>query len=274
VFFPETPFLRDYRRGLHFAACVYMASVRGDDWNPRYDCGVSMVVSTRLLWPFATVCLLLCACSKAPSLTPYSTQQPYEQIFDSPVVVVGVITSDQEGGPTVPCVPNSDCPMQLRRLTIRVENGLRGRLQSGTVSAYYFRFAGGFSSPGPLGWWGDVDRRIFWLREDSRVWRLACDGHNYCAMPVRSGAHPQYRADPNKPLGYAMADIWFTRGQGTTDEEFARGIDWGAPSTVPEPYLFEKLQRLAATERAVVRAAACKQLSYYGQECIAPAVAP
>ena len=197
-------------------------------------------------------------------------QQPYEQIFASPLVVVGLIISDLEAGPTVPCLPNSDCPMQLRRLKIRVENGLRGHLENGTVSVYYFKFAGTFSSPGPLGRWDGVSRRIFWLRQDSGVLRLACDGHNYCAMPVRSGTHPHYRPDPRKPLGYAMADIWFTRGEGTTDQEFAKGVNWGAPSTVPEAYLFEKLQRLAATEAAVVRAAACKQLSYYRQECVAP----
>jgi hypothetical protein len=194
-------------------------------------------------------------------------QQPYERIFDSPIVVVGVILADSPAGEPVPCQPNADCPMQLRKLKVRVENALRGNLDAGTVPIYYFTFAGAFRSPGPLGAWGGVHRHIFWLRADAGVLRMACDGHNYCAMPVRSGAHPQYRPDRRKSLGYAMADIWFTRGEGTTDDEFARGVDWVAPSTVPEAYLFEKLQRLAATEAPVVRAAACKQLSYYRQGC-------
>jgi hypothetical protein len=87
-------------------------------------------------------------------------------------------------------------------------------------------------------------------------------------MPVRSGAHPQYRPDPQKPLGCALADIWFTRGDGTTDSDFAKGVDWGAPSTVPENCLFEKLQQLAATEVPAVRDAACKQLSYHHVKCV------
>jgi hypothetical protein len=71
-----------------------------------------------------------------------------------------------------------------------------------------------------------------------------------------------------------LADIWFTRGDGTTDHEFARGVNWGAPGTVPEAYLFEKLQHLAATEVPIVRAAACKQLSYYRQKCVEPTGKP
>lgn len=201
-------------------------------------------------------------------------QQPYEQIFDAPIVVVGVILSDARVGRTVPCQPNADCPMELRKVVIRVENVLRGDVAPATLGVFYYYPTGPVSTPGFLGWWHSGDRRILWLRRDSGVVRTACDGHDYCTMPVRSGAHPQYRLDPRKPLGYAMADIWFTRGEGTTDREFARGVDWGAPSTVPESYLFEKLQQLAATDVPVVRAAACKQLSYYNQKCAEPTAIP
>jgi hypothetical protein len=87
-------------------------------------------------------------------------------------------------------------------------------------------------------------------------------------MPVDSGTHPTYKPDLKKPLGYALADIFFTRGDGVTDAGFARQVEWGAPTTVPREYLFEKLQHLAATEVPLVRDAACKYLSYYQQKCI------
>jgi len=87
-------------------------------------------------------------------------------------------------------------------------------------------------------------------------------------MPANSGVHPHYKADPQKPLGYALADIFFTRGMGASDADFARQVDWGAPSTVPEAYLVEKLRHLADTEAPVVRAAACKQLAYFQQQCL------
>jgi hypothetical protein len=138
--------------------------------------------------------------------------------------------------------------VQLRKLSVRVENVLRGTVNTGTAVIYYFALAGPIDGTIPLGQWQAGDRKILWLRLDSGVLRTACDGHDSCTMPVTSGAHPHYQPDPTKPLGYALADICFARGEGTTDGQFARGVEWGAPSTVPESYLFEKLQQLAATE--------------------------
>jgi hypothetical protein len=217
--------------------------------------------------PVAALCLLVAGCSIVPQLTPYSMQEPYEQIFNAPIVVVGVLLADTRVGQPIPSQRNGGYPMQLCRLTVHVENALRGQLSDGTTAVYYFTLAGGINGSRPLGQW-DGNRRILWLRQDSGVLRTACDGHDLCTMPVKSGAHLLYKADPQKPLGYSLADIFFTRGDGTTDADFALGVDWGAPSTVPEPYLFEKLRRLAATEVPVVRDAACKQLSYYRQKCV------
>jgi hypothetical protein len=78
----------------------------------------------------------------------------------------------------------------------------------------------------------------------------------------------EYKADPRKPLDFALIDIGLTRGEGADDTEFARGIDWVSTRTAPDAYLFENLQRLAATEVPVVRDAACKELSYYRQKCV------
>lgn len=55
-------------------------------------------------------------------------------------------------------------------------------------------------------------RRVFWLKNDSGVLRTACDGWDYCTMRVASGAHPRYKPDIGKPLGYALADIMFHEG--------------------------------------------------------------
>ena len=62
-----------------------------------------------------------------------------------------------------------------------------------------------------------------------------------------------------------MADILLTRGEGANDGEFAYGIL--ETPIMPEAYLIEKCQRLAATEVSDVRAAACKVLSLYHQSC-------
>jgi len=149
---------------------------------------------------------------------------------------------------------------------VRVENVLRGNAREGATTIYYFTwntYTGGNRPPGA---WTPGDRRIFWLREDAGILRTACDARD-CTMPVYSGAHPHYQADQHQPLGYALADIWFTRGQDAIDADFAKQVEWGYPSTVPEAYVVENMRRLAATESALVRTAACTQLSYLRQPC-------
>lgn len=227
-------------------------------------------------WRLA-ICLLVvinAGCRSLPRLVyqkPTASDSEYlAQVFAAPIVVVGVIESDTlVRGPA----RSDGALVQLRKLKIRVENVLRGDAVGGAAIVYYFTWAGGFDGPKPLGIWNmpghstPIYRRVLWLRRDSGVLRTACDGWDYCTMPANSGAHPSYRPDPNKPLGYALADMLLTRGEGVTDTEFAAQVDWGAPSTIPEAYVVEKLQHLAATESPVVRAAACKQLSYYQQRC-------
>jgi hypothetical protein len=229
---------------------------------------------------FLAVCLSVAidgGCRSSPRLVfqkgTSSDSEYLAKVFNAPIVVVGAIESD-----TVVRSPiHSDGMLiQLRKLKVRVENILRGDAVPESATVYYFTWAGAFNGPRPLGFWGakassnPIWRRILWLRRDSGILRTACDGWDECTMPANSGPHPDYKPDPRKPLAYALADIFFTRGNGITDAEFARQVEWGAPSTVPEPYLFEKLQHLAATEVPIVRAAASKQLSYYRQECVRP----
>lgn len=203
----------------------------------------------------------------------HSESEYHQQIFSSPIVVVGVILSDTLVRNRVPSHWDRQTLLQFRKLKVRVENVLRGDSIPSAAAIYYFTFAGGFNGPRPLGFWtmegssAPVRRRVFWLKSDSGVLRTACDGWDYCTMSVASGAHPNYRPDAGKLLGQALADILFTRGEGATDAEFAAQLEYGATSTIPETYLVEKLQHLAATEVPIVRAAACELLSHYRQGC-------
>lgn len=175
------------------------------------------------------------------------------------IVVVGVVLSNTLVTRPVPQHSRPEFPLQLRKLTLRVENVLKGDIGGGTVPIYFFTFAGGFDGPPPLGMSKIGSRHILWLRRDSGVLRTSCDGYDYCTTGIYSGAHPGLNVDPRKPVSYAVADVMLTRGLGKIDENrFAGAIDWTFPE--PEEYLIEKFRHLALTERSVIKTAACAQL--------------
>src|SRR5437763_197671 len=74
----------------------------------------------------------------------------------APIIVVAVIASDIRVALRY--------PMQMRRLTLKIENVLKGDPGFGTVAVYYFTVASGFNGPQLLGMWQVGGRRIFWLR--------------------------------------------------------------------------------------------------------------
>jgi len=87
-------------------------------------------------------------------------------------------------------------------------------------------------------------------------------------MFVKSGAHPQYRADPQQPLDRALVDILLTRGEGEiNDLEFASQIQWSIPQGI-QGYVIEKLGHLALTEVSEIKTSACESLWVYTQDRI------
>jgi hypothetical protein len=183
------------------------------------------------------------------------------------LVVVGVLVRDALVDRRVPMHSDPKVHLRLRRVAVRVENVLKGAPLSGEITAYYFTWDDGFDGPRPLGFWRFGDRRVWWLRWDSGVLRTVCDGWDHCTMPVRSGAHPGYRADPGKAIDYALADLVLTRGEGAESEAgFAAEIAWGPPERGLQGYagyVVEKLRRLALTEHGNVKSSACTLLSVY-----------
>jgi hypothetical protein len=185
----------------------------------------------------------------------------------APIVVVGLLVSDTLVRNPVPAYSEPHSPLQLRKLTVKVENVLRGEAIPDTIIVYYFTWAGGFDGPRPLGWW-DGNRRIFWLRRDSGILRTVCDGWDGCTRSVQSGAHPHYKPDPERSLDYALADLLLTRGDGPVNEiHFASQIDWGVPDQGLEGYVIDKVRHLALTEHGDVKVSSCKLLWSYSTAC-------
>jgi len=181
----------------------------------------TMLISTARIqaWLAAPFLLILldAGCSRTPRLTEYD-QKSNSQARSAPLVVVGLADSDLPIGRPLPSRHDPNYPMQLHRVKVRIENILKGSAGEPTIFVYYFAFAGGFDGPRPVGFGREPSRRILWLRRDGGSLRMACDGWDGCTMFVKSGAHPQYRADPQQPLNRALADILLTRGEGEIND--------------------------------------------------------
>ena len=87
-------------------------------------CGIMplMIFTSEILIVFVTVfCLAVeTDCSASPRLSPYVIQEPYEEIFNTPDVVVGLVLSDIAVGTPIGSNPQGQYPLQPRRLDVSV----------------------------------------------------------------------------------------------------------------------------------------------------------
>ncbi len=195
-------------------------------------------------------------------------------VVSAPVVVVGVLESDVLVSGWIPMHSDPKYHLQLRRLSVRVENVLKGSNIPGVIAVYYFTWADGFDGPRPLGFWRIGGRRILWLRRDSGVFRTACDGWDGCTEGVWSGAHPGYALDPTKPIEFALADLHLTRGEGPVNKIAFATEALQEPVGIPgiEEYAIGKLRHLAVTEKDEIKSSACESLWIYTVDLVKPTI--
>jgi hypothetical protein len=194
------------------------------------------------------------------------------QLDSVPIVIVGqILLADTVGRPQR---EKNGLPVQLYRVTVHVENVLRGNVQ-GDVAIYYFSGAKGLSigSSGLLGMttnagsWHLGDRIVFFLRREDGVLRTTCDFRRYCALQVYSGAHPEFRPDASKPLADNLVDLLLTRGERCTDKQMADAILKSRTPEISEAYAYQQLSQLAIKGPLEITRAACEMLSVANRKC-------
>lgn len=112
----------------------------------------SPILAAALLIAAASYLLLLAV----PQLPPHLIDQcsdPRNRKDSASIVVVGVLTADTLVRSQVPMHSDPTYPLQLRRLTVRVENVLKGTPMPQRIDVYYFTWAGGYDGNRPLGFW-------------------------------------------------------------------------------------------------------------------------
>jgi hypothetical protein len=205
-------------------------------------------------------------CHRIPPLRPYTDAVNNQYLATASLIVVGVVEGDESLGTPVPSPPHS--PLQLHKVTVHVENILKGAVPERSFPVYYFTFVNlnvGFRA---LVFHREPVRRVLWLRKDGGVYRTACDWQN-CTVWIASGAHPGYRPDPDASLNQTLVDLTLTRGEGPVDNhQFAKELDQFVGRAGLEAYTIEKLRHLALTESSEVKIKACSDLWMYAHEKI------
>jgi hypothetical protein len=86
------------------------------------------------------VIILSAACERVPPLVEYESSGAglTQQIASVPIVIVGRILAHSEVGHPHPSRWDAKYPMQLYKVTVQVENILRGDVKPGIVPIFYF----------------------------------------------------------------------------------------------------------------------------------------
>jgi hypothetical protein len=227
-------------------------------------------------WPLLLVLSALwLGCNRVPKLVDYpeymELRDKHPQIGLPPAIVaVGSLGEDVSIARSLTSHWDPKLVLELRKVHVRVENVLRGRLASPELDVFYFTFAMTHDGPPRLGNWYQGKRRLLFLQGDSGVLRMACDGVASCARVVKTGYHPSLRADPGTPLAAALAELFLTKGERVSDSDFASAIVQGESEYefvsqrefghVDHQYAVAKLWLLSTSNVPAIRKSACDSL--------------
>jgi hypothetical protein len=185
-----------------------------------------------------------------------------------PVILVGRIVSNDASRQQHGSCRDRYFTIQLYRVTVEVENILRGESIPSGVDIYYFSSVGSTAGPPRLGMrenggrWHIGGRELFLLRRDSGVLRTLCDTTAGCVYHVFTGAHNGFRVDPTKPIAYSVVRLLLSRGNRCNDKQMIEAIKSYSTPDYDLKYTVPRLQEIAETETPDVRSAACKELVY------------
>jgi hypothetical protein len=218
-----------------------------------------------LLIPFLVSAMLQTGCEKVPPLIEYRNGGYRVNLESAPIIIVGQILKHVYVGHPYPSRWDPNMPMQLCKVTVRVENVLRGDVHETIIPIYYLigtRLMGHalMGMEGRGGKWRIGDRAIFFLQWDSGVLRTIYDTWAFATPPVLTGAHPNYKPQPNEPISDSIIDILLDRGQGCDDKQMALAISTFHADNYDLAYTVRKLRQIALRETPMVQEAAKKKL--------------
>lgn len=241
---------------------------------------------------FAALCgalLSLCSCSRRPpepglrdlvgTLIDLSPLQDYQRV--APVVLAGVVTSNEVLGPPRPAAAVPGLDLVPRRVSVAVEEVLRGATDA-SATFVYFESSPASASPNPFRKFrfGAVagQRYLFYLTADAGGLRAIGDDGPY-TLAIHSGKIQPVKLtgsrDWTPEAGRQMAELLLTLRPGANSTTLAASLDdyRGIAGRLASRALTAELLERLAREPGELGAAACVSLAqgFYGYaDCLRP----
>ena len=164
--------------------------------------------------------LLVCGlfgagCSGTPKLVPHPSRLELTDMIDrAELIVIGVVDGGSEAGPVV---TSDGMPMRLCRVSVQVENVLKGNAPLGELRFFFYNAEGAWDGPS-FNVIEPRERAIFFLVRDGSVLRATNDVYLSHAT-VRAGRHPGLPRSAT-PLKQTIAEALLIPGPGTETERY------------------------------------------------------
>lgn len=204
-----------------------------------------------------------CQPSAKLQIRPISAPTYRELTYRSFIVLVGSVTAVHVVGPEVKTGDKHKYPLRLQRITVQVENVLKGRPKAGKIAFYRY----GWSPDQPMvGPWGNVvpgERNVFFLDQEGGVLRATADLYP-SHIEVLSGRHPGYKPRVGQSTEESIAEILLTPGEDVHPAAFSQGLRTAsaiAIELVGPPGTLRIMGPLLTSKEAVLRQQACSVMT-------------
>jgi hypothetical protein len=148
---------------------------------------------------FVTALTVLFGCASNESLRDQFLRQDFKRSFNerirfeatAPLIVVGQVLKVEDVGSPQRAIDDHRVGVQLTRITVNVEETIKGTIKSGPLSFFYFRYSPDTSEIdlGARRYIPDVgQRRMFFLKPAGSMYRMIGDVLDY-TLPVNTGSH-------------------------------------------------------------------------------------
>lgn len=219
--------------------------------------------------PYSVVALLvLASCARTPQLSPdVRALSNAELVTNAPIIVLGLCTRLETVGGEL---HRPDMALQQVRISLEVENVVRGQVPPGKIVYYAFASADGHAG-GAINVFPRPGQRLFaFLRNDTGSLRSMTDVYD-SMIAVHSGRHPRL---PRGTVSQQISEVLLLPGEQAPLDVYASQVDhdaWVSWHLIGPLETYRLLQKALQNPQVAIRLPVCKEMyeTFVNNACVA-----